>query len=386
TFITKLLHMADEKGMKFSEPVAAFGVWKPCPEQDFTRLKQEYSNLQLVLVILGRGGDLYAHIKRTGDTEVGILSQCVQATNVTAIKPQTLGNILLKINAKMGGINNVLSRTGMPMILERPVMIMGADVNHPSAGDGESPSMAAVVASYDRFASKFSVEVRPQPHRVEIIQDLKEMTKYNYRNLLRSFFIYTKGHKPERIVMYRDGVSESQFQEVLSYELKAMRTACTETEVDYTPGITFLVVQKRHHTRLFCEDRDGVGKCKNVPPGTVVDSGITHPSERDFYLCSHQGIQGTSKPTHYHILWDDNDMTMDDIQMLTYSLCHLYFRCTRSVSLPSPAYYAHLAAFRAKVHISELSERDGDGMTQEEIKCVATVEQKNALSSKLYYV
>ncbi|XP_042206084.1 protein argonaute-2-like isoform X2 [Homarus americanus] len=314
TFITKLLHMADEKGMKFSEPVAAFGVWKPCPEQDFTRLKQEYSNLQLVLVILGRGGDLYAHIKRTGDTEVGILSQCVQATNVTAIKPQTLGNILLKINAKMGGINNVLSRTGMPMILERPVMIMGADVNHPSAGDGESPSMAAVVASYDRFASKFSVEVRPQPHRVEIIQDLKEMTK------------------------------------------------------------------------LFCEDRDGVGKCKNVPPGTVVDSGITHPSERDFYLCSHQGIQGTSKPTHYHILWDDNDMTMDDIQMLTYSLCHLYFRCTRSVSLPSPAYYAHLAAFRAKVHISELSERDGDGMTQEEIKCVATVEQKNALSSKLYYV
>ncbi|KAG7172539.1 argonaute 2-like 6 [Homarus americanus] len=245
TFITKLLHMADEKGMKFSEPVAAFGVRTPCPEQDFTRLKQEYSNLQLVLVILGRGGDLYARIKRTGDTEVGILSQCVQATNVTAIKPQTLGNILLKINAKMGGINNVLSRTGMPMILERPVMIMGADVNHPSAGDGESPSMAAVVASYDRFASKFSVEVRPQPHRVEIIQDLKEMTK----NLLRSFFIYTKGHKPERIVMYRDGVSESQFQEVLSYELKAMRTACTETEVDYTPGITFLVVQKRHHTR-----------------------------------------------------------------------------------------------------------------------------------------
>lgn len=26
---------------------------------------------------------------------------------------------------------------------------------------------------------------------------------------------------------------------------------------------------------------------KNIPPGTVVDSGITHPIERDFYLCSH---------------------------------------------------------------------------------------------------
>jgi len=27
-------------------------------------------------------------------------------------------------------------------------------------------------------------------------------------------------------------------------------------EVDYQPGISFIVVQKRHHTRLFCADRN----------------------------------------------------------------------------------------------------------------------------------
>ena len=26
-------------------------------------------------------------------------------------------------------------------------------------------------------------------------------------------------------------------------------------ENDYQPGITYVVVQKRHHTRLFCSDR-----------------------------------------------------------------------------------------------------------------------------------
>jgi len=26
-------------------------------------------------------------------------------------------------------------------------------------------------------------------------------------------------------------------------------------EIGYQPGITFIVVQKRHHTRLFCADR-----------------------------------------------------------------------------------------------------------------------------------
>jgi eukaryotic translation initiation factor 2C len=41
-----------------------------------------------------------------------------------------------------------------------------------------------------------------------------------------------------------------------------------ELEEDYRPGITFLVVQKRHHTRLFCADpRDQSGRSGNVPAG-----------------------------------------------------------------------------------------------------------------------
>lgn len=34
-----------------------------------------------------------------------------------------------------------------------------------------------------------------------------------------------------------------------------------------------------------------VGKSGNIPAGTTVDTKITHPSEFDFYLCSHAGIQ-----------------------------------------------------------------------------------------------
>lgn len=63
-----------------------------------------------------------------------------------------------------------------------------------------------------------------------------------------TFYTATK-RKPERIVMYRDGVSDSQFLEVLVFEMKAMRQACQELQKDYQPAITFLVVQKRHHTR-----------------------------------------------------------------------------------------------------------------------------------------
>ena len=63
--------------------------------------------------------------------------------------------------------------------------------------------------------------------------------------------------------------------------------------------------------------------------------------------------QGTSRPSHYHVLWDDNDFTADELQSTTYQLCHTYVRCTRSVSIPAPAYYAHLVAFRARYHLVE---------------------------------
>ncbi len=58
-------------------------------------------------------------------------------------------------------------------------------------------------------------------------------------------------------------------------------------------------------------------------------------------------------------LYDDNNLSADVEQSLTYYLCHLYSRCERSVSYPAPTYYAHLAAFRARDHHNALM--DGKG-------------------------
>eukprot|EP00803_Ostreobium_quekettii_P000299 evm.model.scf_1586.1 EVM.evm.TU.scf_1586.1 scf_1586:3668-4183(-) len=99
----------------------------------------------------------------------------------------------------------------------------------------------------------------------------------------------------------------------------------------YCPPITFIIVQKRHHTRLLpaggSTDRSG-----NVLPGTVVDTAITSPAVFDFFLNSHAGIQGTSRPSHYHVLVDENNFGPDAVQLMTYWLCYLYCRCTRYVA------------------------------------------------------
>uniref|UniRef100_A0A8C3QYB0 Protein argonaute-1 n=1 Tax=Cyanoderma ruficeps TaxID=181631 RepID=A0A8C3QYB0_9PASS len=336
-------------------------------EPMFKHLKLTYVGLQLIVVILPGKTPVYAEVKRVGDTLLGMATQCVQVKNVVKTSPQTLSNLCLKINAKLGGINNVLVPHQRPSVFQQPVIFLGADVTHPPAGDGKKPSIAAVVGSMDGHPSRYCATVRVQTSRQEtsqellysqeVIQDLTNMV----RELLIQFYKSTR-FKPTRIIYYRGGVSEGQMKQVLSGELIAIRKACISLEEDYRPGITYIVVQKRHHTRLFCADKtERVGKSGNVPAGTTVDSTITHPSEFDFYLCSHAGIQGTSRPSHYQVLWDDNCFTADELQLLTYQLCHTYVRCTRSVSIPAPAYYARLVAFRARYHLVDKDHDSAEG-------------------------
>lgn len=56
-------------------------------------------------------------MKRVGDTVLGMATQCVQAKNVNKTSPQTLSNLCLKINVKLGGINSILVPSLRPKVL-----------------------------------------------------------------------------------------------------------------------------------------------------------------------------------------------------------------------------------------------------------------------------
>ncbi|KAK8913853.1 Protein argonaute PNH1 [Platanthera zijinensis] len=374
-FCQELALMCQVSGMEFNrEPVIP--IYSGRPDQVAKALKQVYNmalhklkgkELELLLVILpDSNGSLYGELKRICETDLGLISQCCLTKHVFKINKQYLANVSLKINVKMGGRNTVLLDAvswRIPLVSDKPTIIFGADVTHPENGEDSSPSIAAVVASQDwPEVTKYAGLVCAQAHRQELIQDLFKtwhdpqrgtLTGGMIRELLISFRKAT-GQKPMRIIFYRDGVSEGQFYQVLLYELDAIRKACASLEPNYQPPVTFVVVQKRHHTRLYVDnhkDRNSSDKSGNILPGTVVDSKICHPTEFDFYLCSHAGIQGTSRPAHYHVIWDENNFSADEMQTLTNNLCYTYARCTRSVSVVPPAYYAHLAAFRARFYM-----------------------------------
>ncbi|ERM95372.1 hypothetical protein AMTR_s00008p00203090 [Amborella trichopoda] len=302
---------------------------------------------QFVLCILPerKNSDIYGPWKKKLLSDLGIPTQCIAPAK---INDQYLTNVLLKINSKLGGINSLLaaeSSLQIPIISKIPTIILGMDVSHGSPGQSDIPSIAAVVSSRDwPFISRYRASVRTQSPKVEMIDSMfKPQPDGNDTGLIREalveFFVSSNKRKPEQMIVFRDGVSESQFTQVLNIEVDQIIQACNHLEDGYRPKITVIIAQKNHHTKLFQKDSD-----TNVPPGTVVDSVICHPRNYDFYMCAHNGPIGTSRPAHYHVLMDEIGFRPDDLQNLVHSLSYVYQRSTTAISIVAPISYAHLAA------------------------------------------
>ncbi|KFD45307.1 hypothetical protein M513_13817 [Trichuris suis] len=142
-----------------------------------------------------------------------------------------------------------------------------------------------------------------------------------------------------------------------------------------------------------CKDESmAVGKGRNIPAGTVIDRRVTSADGYDFYLCSHTGIQGTSRPAKYNVLYDDNNLNSDTMQAIAYYLCHVYGRCMRSVSIPAPVYFAHLACYRSRDHTYFLTGRsdNSSGSRQQNeqgrVRFTRAVTVHENIRSSMYFI
>ena len=181
-----------------------------------------------------RDKQIYPEIKRVGDIVIGIPTQSVQSKHVHRTNPQVCANIALNINSKLDGTNHVINLGEKAPLFREPVIIFGADVTHPLLTEIGIPSIAAIVASMDANATKYCARVRAQNHRngkgaQERTDDLAGMVYKAKRKL-----------KPTKIILYRDGVSEGQFDQGLVHEVRVVQQACIMLEKDYRPRIAII--------------------------------------------------------------------------------------------------------------------------------------------------
>ncbi|KAI6038510.1 argonaute-like protein [Pisolithus marmoratus] len=226
----------------------------------------------IVVKLPDNANDIYTAAKHFGDVT------CYRA------KAQYYANVCLKINVKLGGINTIPDSQSVSILtdLQNPTIVMGM-IHAPSF---PRLSFTALVRNVDSNTAKYIATCRVQTSRKEIIEDLGEMAQK------------TSNIAPTRLIFFRDGVSEGQFQfqEVLDFG-----------RLSINPKITMIVIAKRHHVRFFTTKLGDADRSGNCPAGTVIDQVVAHPVEFDWYLLSYGGLLGTSRPAHYTVLYDDNN-------------------------------------------------------------------------------
>ena len=376
----------------------------------FEGLTARFKNLRLVLVILPDDDTpTYNHVKVAGDIRAGVHTVGVIAKKFMAEAGTVcnnapyLANVAMKCNLKLGARNHHLQSNDLGIISEGKTMVVGLDVTHPSPGSSERPhSIAAIVASVDGTLAQFPADVRLNTAREEMIQNLKDMV----RSRLRLWQERNKNDLPANILIYRDGVSDGQYNTVLNEELPLIRAACREVyPASSKPSISIVVVGKRHKTRFYptsAEEVDTDQRTSNTLPGTTVDRGITSLQTWDFFMQAHGVLQGTAKPAHYVVILDEiftnpanknrikppHQSAADSLEHLTHSMCYLFQRATKAVSIAPPAYYADLVCDRARRWLGTTMEMNSNAGTDDGEDAVTpdevTVHQR--LRNSMFYI
>lgn len=347
-------------------------------EDAVRRVQEKHRNLGLVLGILPHDkAATYNIIKQVCDIRCGVTNVNVQASKFAFDEKrsaQYFANVGLKINLKSGGVNQSLRAPELGIFGDGKTMLVGLDVTHPSPGSaGNAPSVAAIVASIDASLGQWPAQMCVQKEaRNEMVEELKNMMK----SRLSLWAKRNRGQYPEKIVVYRDGVSEGQYGVVVEKELPLLKEACLEvypadlTKLNY-PRMSIIVVGKRHNMRFYPSDKNA-DRSSNPKAGTVVDRGVSESRAWDFYLQAHTALQGTARPAHYFTVWDEIFHTKqpakgavptglnpaDTLQDLTHKMCYMFGRATKAVSVCPPAYYADLVCTRARCYLADLFDPD----------------------------
>ncbi|KAG8214738.1 hypothetical protein J3R82DRAFT_9827 [Butyriboletus roseoflavus] len=321
------------------------------------KIREQAQRPSFVLVLLSkRDNYIYPGIKRICDVELGIHTIHMLSNKVLTDprkQDQYFSNVALKVNTKLGGINHKIDDRSLQWLTKTKTMLVGMDVTHPGPGSIEgTPSIAAVVASVDGNFAQFPASMRCQETKKEMITELTAMMierLKRYQEVSKSL--------PDRVYVFRDGVSEGQFDTVLQAELPQITDAFGRVPrggsgKPYRPQLTIIICGKRHHARMWPADAAG-DKNGNPRPGTVVDQGITAVFDFDFYLQAHAGLQGHAKPTHYTVVYDESKLGADEVQQGVNTASYMYARATKAVSLIPPAYYADLACERGRCYLND---------------------------------
>jgi len=307
----------------------------------------------------------YNKIRQMG-SEKGWITQCITSSRASLDKKiknkrSIVNNLMTQIINKFGHLLWHAPLSSFPESFQnKSILMIGIDVYHSKKvyqreknKYRQRRSIGGFIASFisKNGTYKTRCDINVHVAREEIIGGGKQVKEDEKEELegprntsqdaLKTFVekaIEKFGENPDIIIVYRDGVAESQIQSVRDHELPQIKQAIGKSGHD--TRIIFTIIQKRIHVRFIANED---GEYKNPPPGTVVEDGTIGEG---FYLIPTKCDLSTVKPVNYVLLENTTEtVSLHDLQHFTYIMCHMYPNWTSSIKLPFPTQMAHKIAY-----------------------------------------
>jgi len=140
------------------------------------KLQLAYDSKVHLVILLLKAYDVsaYRNFKDLSDRMFGMHSICMTVKKGPEnVLQETMTNIMMKMNLKMGGVNHGVIEVGTVL---KNTMVIGGDLVHPGTGAFPgTPSIAAIVGSIDPFGGKCLGSLRLQNvHKTD--REVRELT------------------------------------------------------------------------------------------------------------------------------------------------------------------------------------------------------------------
>ena len=344
-----LVNLAKEDCDNLCKACVAFGITFTLPTllklnnssnngliQELRSLKID-NNKKIVIVILDRNTkNLYPIIKDYLYTEKGITSQVMlhdENPHKGGKRKQNMSYYSAVLNQMVVKSKGELFRLHFCKSIDSgPSMIIGIDSSKIQNGN-----KYVISASYNRKFNKFYTDIGNSTNKED------DNTLINlFKNCLDNFKKINNGHKPQNVIIYRQGGNEKQTEKIMRNELpKILALFNGEYEKDYKPKLTVFTVNKKTDLKFFENVNGGY---KNIPMGTVIDKDVISPDLFEFYLQCPDVDRGCASPVHFLCVYNNNeDMTINDYEDISYKQSFYYWNWPGPIRVPAALKYAEVA-------------------------------------------
>ncbi|KAK6727815.1 hypothetical protein RB195_005470 [Necator americanus] len=353
SFIDALTKYSSQHGVQISSRHVEIREASSEVESDIDSImKQMSGSVKFVMFTTKIKLDPVHDLMKRLEAQYGVITQHLsQQTLMKAIGQKgafmVLGNLCLKLNLKLGGVNHNLRvsehflsansnlRNVDATLFPKTRMFVGFDVSHAGPQSFADRQMKRPQSEPTVVGMAFTVgeptKIRGsywmQEPRHATISDIAS----NFAAALMVFYKETNG-LPHDIIVFRSGVSEGEFKKAAK-EMIEMQKAFVEVNHlyrhgMYSPSLTCLVVQTKSNYRIVPTKIDSNARPmdQNVPCGTVVED-VMHPAYNEFLIVPQKAIQGTARALRCTLVTHSRGtsgqlLSMDELEQITNILCY----------------------------------------------------------------